>query len=261
MTTPQNLKAPPSMTADEIPWYDLIDVAEIPEDGMQQDSVIRQLVSILEARYEHDPSVLVAGPTNIIYDSARRGSYVAPDCYVVFGVDTKTIKRHRKSYRIEEWGPVPSFVMEVASESTAANDLGRKRELYAQIGVPEYWRLDRSGEYYGTPLVGERLVDGEYQAIELHREDSGDVWSRSEALGVDFYYREEDGVGLFLVRDSGTGEWLNDLAGERAAREAAEARAQEAEARAEAEQAARQAAEAELDRLRRQQSNAPRDSQ
>ena len=260
MTTPQNLKAPPSLTADGIPWYDLIDVAEIPEDGMQQDSVIRQLASILEARYAHDPNVLVAGSTNIIYDSERRGSYVAPDCYVVFGVDTTTIKRDRKSYRIEEWGPVPSFVMEVASESTAANDLGRKRDLYAQIGVPEYWRLDRLGEYYGEPLVGERLVDGKYQAIELRREDNGDVWSRSEALGVDFYYRVEDGNGLFLVRDRRTGGWLNDLVGERAAREAAEARAQAAEARAEAEQAARLAAEAELDRLRGQrQGNAPKD--
>ena len=246
MTTPQNLKVPPSVAAEEVPWYDLIDVAELPEDAMQQDWVIRPLVSILEARYSRDPSVLVAGLTNIIYDSARRGSYIAPDCYVVFGVDTETIRTYRKSYRIEEWGPVPSFVMEVASESTAANDLGGKRERYAQIGVPEYWRLDRQGEYYGAPLVGERLVESEYQVIELRREDNGDQWSRSEVLGVDFYYRVEDGIGRFLVRDSATGEWLNDLVGERAAREAAEGRAEVAEARA-------AAAEAELERLRRLQ--------
>ena len=253
MTTPQNLKVPPSMAGEEVPWYELIDVAELPEDAMQQDWVIRPLVSILEARYSRDPSVLVAGPTNIIYDSARRGSYIAPDCYVVFGVDTQTIRSDRKSYRIEEWGPVPSFVMEVASESTAANDLGGKRERYAQIGVPEYWRLDRQGEYYGDPLVGERLVEGEYQVIELHREDNGDQWSRSEALGVDFYYRVEDGMGLFLVRDSATGEWLNDLVGERAARKAAEGRAQAADEARRVAEARAAAAEAELERLRRLQ--------
>ena len=111
-------------------------------------------------------------------------------------------------------------------------------------------------------------MNGEYERIELHTEPNGDIWSRSEALGVDFYHRvDEDGYGIFLLRDSETGEWLNTLSDEIAARQAAEFRAhvaetarQETEARAQAESAALQEAEArnrelqaELQRLRRQQ--------
>ena len=128
-----------------------------------------------------------------------------------------------------------------------------KRDIYARIGIPEYWRLDKSGEYYGEPLVGERLVDGVYQRIELHTEANGDVWSRSEVLGVDFYYRVEDGIGKFLLRDSVTGEWLNNLAEEREAHLAErEARLAEREARLAAEARNRELEE-ELDRLRQQQ--------
>ena len=47
----------------------------------------------------------------------------------------------------------------------------------------------------GEPMVGERLVNGEYQRLELHTADNGDVWSRSEVLGLDFYYHvDEEGL-------------------------------------------------------------------
>ena len=65
--------------------------------------------------------------------------------------------------------------MEVASESTAANDLGSKRELYERLGVQEYWRFDhhKDGKYYGQPLAGERLVDGVYQPYEISVDEDG----------------------------------------------------------------------------------------
>ncbi|MYE53580.1 MAG: Uma2 family endonuclease, partial [Chloroflexi bacterium] len=195
MTTPRTEAPPASSATDtaEVPWYELInDAPEPPQDAMQQADIILYIMSILMARYKNDPSTLVSEQTNVIYDSAIPGSVIVPDGYIVFGVDTETIKMYRRSYRIDEWGKPPAFVLEVASESTAARDLGEKRELYARIGVAEYWRLDRHG-YYGEPLVGERLVDGEYVRFDLHTEASGDVWSRSEALGVDFYHRIEDG--------------------------------------------------------------------
>lgn len=261
MTTTGAKDAPATaaLSADvkETPWYELIDeVPEPPEDGMQQDDTITLVKSILMARYAHDSSTLIAGPSvNLVYDSQIPGSFVVPDCYVVFGVDTRTIRRDRRLYRIDEWGSIPAFVLEVASESTAPRDLDEKREIYARMGAQEYWRLDvTGGEYYGEPLVGERLVNGEYVRFELHTEASGDIWSRSEVLGVDFYYREdEDGYGSYLLRDSATGEWLNTLGEEivahaetESARQAAETRAVEAEAR-------NRELQAELDRLRQQQ--------
>ena len=196
--------SPPA--AGEIPWYELLDVPEPPEDGMLEDDVITQIKMVLLARYANDQSVLVAGPAAyLVYDSERPGSFVSPDCYVVFGVDTRVIRSERRSYRIDEWNMPPAFVLEVASPSTAARDLTEKRAIYARMGAQEYWRLDKMVENYGQPLVGERLVDGEYVRYELHTEPNGDVWSRSEVLGVDFYYRVQDGVGTFSLRDSANG--------------------------------------------------------
>ena len=230
------------------PWYDLIsDAPEPPEDAMQQDDTILSVMSVLKARYENDPNVFCSEQTNSIYDSSVPGSVVVPDGYIVFGVDSRVIRRDRRSYRIDEWGQTPTFVLEVASENTASRDLREKREIYSRMGAQEYWRLDWSREYYGEPLVGEHLVDGEYQRYQLHTDANGDLWSRSEALGVDFYYRvEEDGYGRFLLRDSVTGEWLHILGEERAAHAGTEAARQAAEARS-------QELQAELERMRRQQ--------
>ena len=267
MTTART-KAPPASSATdaaEIPWYELInDAPEPPEDAMQQDDTILEVMPILKARYENVPGALWFSQINVIYDSDTPGSFVSPDGGVVLGLktDARVIKRDRRSYRIDEWGVPPAFVLEVASESTACRDLGEKRAIYALMGAQEYWRLDvTGGDYYGEPLVGERLVNGEYVRFELHTEPNGDIWSRSEALGVDFYYRvDEDGYGAFLLKDAETGEWLHDLSGEVAARRVAEFRAHEAEQASLQEREARLAAEArnrelqaELERLRRRQ--------
>lgn len=240
--------------ADQVPWYDLID--EIPEpleDGMQQDDTILRILSIIWAMYADDPYTLVVGQaTQLVYDSARPGSFLSPDGYVIFGVPARMIKRDRRIYRIDEWGPPPAFVMEVASDSTASRDMREKREIYARMGAGEYWRFDPSGgERYGEPLIGERLVDGEYERFETRVEANGDVWARSVALGVDFYWRiGEDGHGEFFVRDSEAGEWLGDLSEERAARAEAEVARLAAEAERDAAEARARALEAELERLR-----------
>ena len=266
--TSANAKAS-AVDAVAIPWYDLIDdVPEPPEDAMQQTDTIMDVMSILKARYENDSSTLWSTQSNIIYNSDVPGSVVAPDGYVVFGVDARTIEFERRSYRIDEWGPPPAFVLEVASESTASRDLREKREIYARMGAQEYWRLDKRSEYYGEPLVGERLVGGEYERCELHEEANGDVWARSEVLGVDFYCCPvEGGYFRFLLRDCASGEWLNTLGEElsahaetETARQAAESARQAAETQARSERQLRQEAEArneelqrELDRLRGEQ--------
>lgn len=237
----------------DTPWYDLLnDAPEPPEDAMEQASVVLYVMSILLARYRDRPDVLISEQTNVIYDSAVPGSVIVPDGYVVFGVDARTIEIYRRSYRIDEWGVAPAFVLEVASESTARRDLIEKRALYARMGIAEYWRLDRHG-FYGEPLVGERLVDGEYERLELHAESNGEVWSRSAVLGVDFYHRVEDGISWFLLRDSATGEWLGDAGEEREARLAEREARLATEARLAQQESHNQELQAELERLRRQQ--------
>ena len=43
--------------------------------------------------------------------------------------------------------PAPDFVVEIISESTAANDRGVKLDDYAAHGVAEYWIIEPSAEY------------------------------------------------------------------------------------------------------------------
>ena len=72
MTTART-KAPPASSATdaaEIPWYELInDAPEPPEDAMQQEDTILEVMSILKARYENVPGALWLSQSNVIYDS------------------------------------------------------------------------------------------------------------------------------------------------------------------------------------------------
>ena len=107
----------------------------------------------------------------------------------------------RNAYLIWEAGKPPDFVAEVASESTASNDLGHKRDLYARLGIQEYWRFDATGgSLYGSPLVGERLVDGEYQRYELHTDADGDIWAHSALLDLDFRWMGRGYVSCARLR-------------------------------------------------------------
>ena len=138
------------------------------------------------------------------------------------------------TYLLWEVGKAPDFILEIGSPSTAATDMGRKRELYAEIGVGEYWRFDATGgEFYGEPLVGERLVDGEYRRLEMRRATDGRVWGHSEALNLDLWWTDGDlrfwdpaAVSWLLRRE----EERARVEEERAGRLAAEARVSELEA-------------------------------
>ena len=111
------------------------------------------------------------------------------------------------TYRLWEVGKPPDFVMEVASHSTKSNDLTSKRALYARLGIGEYWRYDQTGgDHYGDPLVGERLIDGEYQPLQMREDEDGRIWARSDALNLDLYW--DDGALRFWDPDAE--EWLRN---------------------------------------------------
>ena len=221
------------------------------EDGMVQQPVINEIVGLLMPHYRGRSDVFASNAGLIFYDSSDTNRRIAPDLCIAFDVDVEAIYGIRVfNYVMWDIGKPPDFVMEVASPSTANNDLGPKRELYERLGIQEYWRLDSTpgSELYGRPLVGERLVDGRYQPYELHTAEDGTLWSHSEVLNLRFHW----GLDLFEqfdVRDE-TGRTINREVREREARLAErEARLTErlaAEARESIERDARLAAEARV---------------
>ena len=219
------------------------------EDGMQQEPPIDRIGHLLRQRYEDQPEVFISGGVFISYDVTDGNRRVKPDLFIAFDVDNAGIRHNLPNFWIWEIGKAPDFVMEVASPSTAANDLGWKRELYQRLGIQEYWRFDPTGgRLYGKPITGERLVNGEYEEYPPEYGANGLIRSRSELLEVVFRWNGEE----FDALDPATGMTLD----KRAVAEARADREQEARAVAEAElnleRARANAAEAELARLRAQ---------
>ena len=236
-------------------FYPETDGMPLP-DGEFQGPIFREVLSIFDLYYHDVPNTHVNGNTIIYYEEGNPRRLVSPDCYVAIDISTESIERFN-TYRIWEVGKPPDFVLEIGSPSTATTDLVAKRELYAEIGVREYWRFDSTGgDFYREPLVGERLVDGEYRRVEMQQEPDGRVRGHSDVLGLDICWED----GHLRVFDPVKGEWLPNswdvfanANAVQAARESAEARAHEeraarefSEERAREERAAREYAEARL---------------
>lgn len=106
-----------------------------------------------------------------------------PDLLVAFNVDPAA-GITQWGYAINDRGKPPDFVLEIASKNTARNDETNKRRGYAGYGVTEYWRFDPSGRYYRNLLAGDRLVNGEYQPIQIVQMEEGMYWGVSAALNL-----------------------------------------------------------------------------
>lgn len=157
-------------------------------EGMLQNPIIIYLYSAIDAFFHGRADVFVDTNTFIYYNRSNRNRRVAPDLYVALSVDAEAIRR-RNGYLIWEVGKPPDFVIEVASSSTARNDLTAKRKLYARIGIGEYWRFDPSGgDLYGVPLIGELLVAGEYRPLVTNTGSGDALWAHSPALNLDFHW-------------------------------------------------------------------------
>ena len=196
-------------------------------DGEYQSPIFREVVGTLEIHFSNRPDVHVNGNTMFYYEEGNPRRVISPDCYVAFGVDVEAILRNN-TYLLWDVGKPPEFVLEIGSHSTARNDLGSKRELYARLGIGEYWRYDGTGgDFYREPLVGEYLSGGEYHRFELHTEPDGMVWGHSPTLNLDLCWDN----GRLRYFDPATATWLLNRLEEIDAPQAAESARQSAEAR------------------------------
>ncbi|MDE2788495.1 MAG: Uma2 family endonuclease [Chloroflexota bacterium] len=230
-------------------------------DGPEQEIHYDRVTPVLRAYLEQYYDVIVTGDTFLYYERGNRRAVVAPDCHITFGVNRDDILPHN-SYFTWHLGRIPDFVLEIGSRSTARADLGRKRDLYASLGIGEYWRYDPSPDsrHYSEPLVGERLENGRYVRMEVAPGPDGMLRGHSPALGMDLCWDD----GRLRFYDTIKGVWVPDYydlreahAEAEAARDTAEEARQTAEERLAEERAARRDAEtrmaemeAELSRLR-----------
>ena len=176
-------------------------------------------------------NVHVGSNSFLYYERGNPRAVVAPDVYVVVGAPAYL----RDTYLLWNEPKGPDFVLEVTSASTRRTDERRKRDVYAELGVSEYFLYDPRAEYLTPPLQGFRLHEGEYRPLPAVTVLSNrGVAVTSGVLGLEL--RDEREARRVRLRDPSTGEsLLSHRESERAreeeaaARRAAEARIRELE--------------------------------
>ena len=239
MTTPKPAQQarPVQPAADEPIDYDSLEYDPFePEpmpDAMLQEPILRGVLPVLSSRARANnlgQPLFDSSNTILCYNPINLNIRVSPDYYFAVGIDLETVK-YRSIYRTWVQGKPPDFVLEVVSPSTARNDETTKRDIYADMGVPEYWRYDPTAfvaphrrPLYAVPLIGELLVDGAYQPIEVTAGPEGCIWGFSPALGVSLAVKDK----RLMVYDHELGGFVAEFdEQERAKMEAqAEARAE-----------------------------------
>ena len=218
--------------------YPSSDGKPLAENDAQLHAILYAVGTLREYYAEH-PDVYVSGDLLVYYEEGNPRVSVAPDAFVVFGVEDRV----RMTYKVWEEGKGPDFVLEVASPNTWREDVERKPAVYAGLGVREYFLFDPLDEHLTPRLQGYRLVDGAYERMAAVESIDRTLSLRSEVLGLDLRARPD---GEMRFRDPASTEDLLSHGEEAAARRAAEARARRegtarraAEARADLEAAAR----------------------
>lgn len=96
---------------------------------------VRELILALGAyRHDHDGEVYTA-PMDVAFVEA----VLQPDVFWL----PRPAPRHELPIRIR-----PELVIEVSSPSTRGHDLVRKRRVYENSGVPEYWFVDTDAQRF-----------------------------------------------------------------------------------------------------------------
>jgi Uma2 family endonuclease len=138
-------------------------------------------VETLDIYFADRSDVYVSGNLFIYYRKGIPSAVVAPDVFVVFGIE----KKKRFSYKVwEEGDRIPSFVLEITSASTQENDEQEKPIKYAGLGVQEYFQYDPTGDYLDLRLKGRTLVNGSYQELPVKTSIYGELSIDSQTLGL-----------------------------------------------------------------------------
>lgn len=147
----------------------LYSVDHLPEsDGKPMGETSKHVMLIVEALnalqeyFRDEPQIFVIGNVFVYFlDENDQLSRVTPDIFVVRGVS----KEDRRVYAVEREGKAPDLIIEFTSKKTGKADQFKKKEVYAYLGVKEYFLFDPFGEYLWPRLQGYRLIAGQYIPI------------------------------------------------------------------------------------------------
>ena len=215
-------------------FYPTSDGQPMAETGIHRRCMV-DVADTLELWFrKHGREDVYVGSNNFLYyERGNPRAVVSPDIYVVMGAPAGL----RDTYLLWNEPKGPDFVLEVTSASTRHNDERRKRDVYAALGVREYFLYDPRAEWLAPPLQGWRLHEGTYRAVPaVTMLSNSGVAVASEVLGLEL--RDERAERRVRLHDRATGENLltHEESGrareeEAVLRKAAEARAAELEAR------------------------------
>jgi Uma2 family endonuclease len=238
---------------------DLPPIARPYEDGVPLETnwhriQINLLVDNVRQFWSGRSDFFVGGNMFVYYSmkQVRNRDYKGPDFFLVKGVDGA---KERKSWIAwDEDARLPDLIVELLSPTTAALDLGEKKNLYeGNFKTPEYYCYDPDSGV----LHGWRLSNSAYAPIAANTD--GRLWSNELGAFLGLWHGEYQGMQAPWIRLFGAeGDLIPTAAEAQSARaeaaegraEAAEGRAEAAEARIEAERVRALSAEIETARLR-----------
>ncbi len=112
----------------------------------------------------------VGSDESLYWDRSNVRRVLSPDVFVAIGA----ANRWRRNYRIWAEGPTPQVVLEFLSPSTRRRDLGEKKAIYEEIGIPEYFIHEGEDpvDTDGTRRRGPR-IDPPLQGFRLRRRGGG----------------------------------------------------------------------------------------
>ena len=123
-------------------------------------------VEALQLYFQERDNIYVSGNLFIYYQQGTPSAVIAPDVFVIFGVE----KKPRMSYKVwQENNQLPQFILEITSKTTQIQDEEDKPLKYARLGVREYFQYDPTGDYLNPQLKGYTLVEGKYQGKVLEQ--------------------------------------------------------------------------------------------
>jgi Uma2 family endonuclease len=175
-------------------YYPASDGKPMAETDIHRD-LMKDLIDELKAHFEGQPDVYVSGNLLVYYVEGDPKKCFAPDVFVVKGVGN----HERRIYKLWEEGRAPDVVFEISSRHTLLQDTQKKWQLYARLGVREYFLYDPEYDYMPEGLAAYRLEGETYAELEVK-----EGRAVSEELGLEVVDTGE----TLRLRDPQSGRFL-----------------------------------------------------